>query len=91
MMSGNSPKLIGYWYPPEKARAARDNGRLLSLRVETSLKCNLRCNYCSLSTRKHWPEEIGYERILDVIDQAHALGDESIVVIGGGEPTINNN
>lgn len=83
-----SPKLIGYCYPPEKARAARDSDRLLSLRVETSLTCNLRCNYCSLSTREHWPEEISYEGIIDVIDQASELGAESIVVIGGGEPTI---
>lgn len=88
MAFGRSPKLVGYWYPPERARAARDNNQLFSLRVETSLRCNLRCNYCSLSTRTSWPKEISYEQIINVIDQAHGLGAESIVVIGGGEPTI---
>lgn len=83
-----APKLVGYWYPPEEARAARDGGKLLSLRVETSLRCNLRCSYCSLSTRMHRPKEISYERICDVISQAHMLGARSVVVIGGGEPTI---
>ncbi len=82
------PSLIGYWYPPEQARESRDNGKLLSLRVETCLKCNLLCSYCSLSTREDRPEEITYDQIRDTIAQAHELGAESIVVIGGGEPTI---
>lgn len=84
----DSPKLVGYWFPPDRARAARNEDKILSLRVETSLRCNLRCSYCSLSVRSHWPEEIPYEHILKVINQARELGAESIVVIGGGEPTI---
>lgn len=43
----NAPILLGCWYPSEKARAARDEHLILSLRVDTSLKCNLRCTYYS--------------------------------------------
>ena len=84
----SSPKLEGYWYPPDRVHNARKNNRLLSLRIETSLKCNLMCNYCSLSCREHPHQEMDYDEIIDVVKQAKYLGAESIVVIGGGEPTI---
>ena len=42
----DAPKLEGYYFSPDRAREVRDNGQILSIRVETSLKCNLRCSYC---------------------------------------------
>ena len=39
------PILSGYFFSPEQARKARDNGNLLALRIETSLQCNLKCRY----------------------------------------------
>ena len=86
MQEFRSPQLIGYGFSPERARWARDNKKLLTLRVETSLKCNLACNYCGHFRRAK--NEITYERIISVIDQASKLGAESIIIIGGGEPTI---
>jgi len=83
-----SPKLEGYSYPPELARKARDNGELLSIRVETSLLCNLRCNYCYSDGGVQLKNEIKYDALIDVINQAKDLKARSIVIIGGGEPTI---
>lgn len=84
------PKLKGYCYSPDEAWKARDKQELLSIRMETNLRCNLNCVYCySLGVGETWSQkEIEYTKILDVINQAHELGARSIVVIGGGEPTI---
>jgi len=83
------PVLEGYLFPDfNEARKARDENRLLSLRVETSLKCNLKCGYCYRESGEASPEEMSYEELIAVIDQAYLLGARSIVIIGGGEPTI---
>jgi radical SAM protein with 4Fe4S-binding SPASM domain len=82
------PILVGYNYPPERAMEARDSGKLLSMRTETSLVCNLACRYCNGTSGKAHPGEISFETIKDVILQSKDLGAESVVVIGGGEPTI---
>lgn len=83
-----TPKLKGYYYSPEEAHEARKNGKLLSMRVETSLMCNLKCKYCCNKSGTPLQDEISYEKIIDIINQAKDLGAKSIVVIGGGEPTI---
>lgn len=84
------PKLKGYCYSPDEAWKARDKQELLSIRIETSLRCNLDCIYCySLSAHEIWSQrEMEYTKILDVISQAHELGARSVVIIGGGEPTL---
>jgi MoaA/NifB/PqqE/SkfB family radical SAM enzyme len=70
------------------ARKARDADRLLSLRLETSLSCNLHCKYCYRSSGKKTDNEMEYWELVNIIDQAYDLGAQSIVIIGGGEPTI---
>ncbi len=82
------PRLIGYNFPPERAKEAREQGRLLSMRTETSLVCNLQCRYCNGASGTPPPGEISVDVITDVIAQVKDLGGESVVVIGGGEPTI---
>jgi len=82
------PILIGYNFSSDKAREARDSGKLLSMRTETSLICNLSCRYCNGTSGTPPPGEISFETIKDVISQVKELGGESVVVIGGGEPTI---
>ncbi len=84
----SSPFLLGYNFSPERAREARDKGKLLTMRTETSLMCNLACRYCNGTSGTPPPGEISFETIKDVITQARDLGAESVVVIGGGEPTI---
>jgi len=82
------PKLAGYYYSGRRARAARDASQLLSIRIETSLICNLRCTYCYNRSGKALDSQITFEELIDVINQAKDLKAESVVIIGGGEPTI---
>lgn len=87
-MLKNKPELRGYTYTYEESLDARDNNKLLSIRLETSLICNLRCVYCCNKSGKPSIDEMGYDQLLNIIDQAKNLGTRSIVVIGGGEPTL---
>lgn len=84
----NPPILKGYNFPNSKAREARDSGKLLSMRTETSLLCNLLCRYCNGVSGIAPDGEISVDTIKDVIAQVKELGGESVVVIGGGEPTV---
>lgn len=83
-----TPKLEGYYYSFREAVDARDSGKILSMRIETSRACNLRCKYCCNKSGKPLKNELKYEKIVNIIHQAKQLGAKSIVVIGGGEPTI---
>ncbi|MFO8012452.1 MAG: radical SAM protein [Phycisphaerae bacterium] len=86
--AGPPPILVGYTYAPAEAYRARDDGRLLAIRLETNRTCNLRCRYCYAESGVD-PDAVGpYEVLLDRVEQAYRLGASSIVVIGGGEPTI---
>jgi radical SAM protein with 4Fe4S-binding SPASM domain len=58
------------------------------MRTETSLVCNIGCRYCNGASGTPPPGEISFDEIKDVIAQVKELGGESVVVIGGGEPTI---
>jgi radical SAM protein with 4Fe4S-binding SPASM domain len=82
------PALAGYNFPIERIKKARQEGRLLSLRVETSVACNLKCMYCNGDSGKINFREIPFGQIKKAILQAKSLGALSIVIIGGGEPTI---
>ena len=82
------PILVGYTYDPEDSYKARDESRLLAIRLETNRTCNLRCRYCYAESGDLLENELRYESLIDVISQAKEQGVESVVVIGGGEPTI---
>ncbi|MFW6163584.1 MAG: radical SAM protein [Planctomycetota bacterium] len=82
------PILIGYTYDPEEAWRARDANRLLAIRLETNRTCNLRCRYCYAESGTHLANELDYDVLADVCRQACDLGAHSVVVIGGGEPTL---
>ena len=82
------PLLVGYTYDPEDARKARDENRLLAIRLETNRSCNLRCRYCYAQGGESLANELGYYTLAGVVRQAKELGVASVVVIGGGEPTI---
>lgn len=85
---GRPPILVGYTYDPEDAYRARDENRLLAIRLETNRSCNLRCRYCYAEGGEHLEDELSYDVLADLVRQARDLGAESIVVIGGGEPTL---
>ena len=82
------PLLAGYTYRPEEAYAARDAGRLLAIRLETNRSCNLNCRYCYAQSGQSLQDENDYGTLCDIIRQAADLGVKSVVVIGGGEPTL---
>jgi MoaA/NifB/PqqE/SkfB family radical SAM enzyme len=82
------PILLGYTYDPQDAYRARDENRLLAIRLETNRSCNLRCRYCYAQSGGDVTAEADLHVLQNTISQAAALGAQSIVVIGGGEPTL---
>ncbi len=71
----------------EIERAMRD-GSLLTLDLELSRRCNLRCIYCYTNGGEPLENELTTEEIFDVIDQAVDLGAKKVSIVGGGEPLI---
>lgn len=82
------PALVGYNFTAEDARKARNTGTLLSMRLETSLACNFACIYCNGGAGTAVPGELTLAEMEDSISQVRDLGGTSVVIIGGGEPTI---
>lgn len=79
------PHLKGYSYSSDDAFKARDEGRLLCLRLDTNYDCNLQCTYCYSSKKKKQSMPLGMA--VKIIDQAHDLGLQSVVYLGG-EPFL---
>ena len=82
------PILLGYTYDPQDAYKARDENRLLAIRLETNRSCNLRCRYCYAESGEQLENELSVDTLADVVSQAKEMGVHSVVVIGGGEPAI---
>ena len=80
--------LWGAHFSREEIEAARDQGRLLTMELELSMVCNLRCIYCYAEAGKPLEHELSLGEIYDVLAQAEALGARRIIVLGGGEPML---
>ncbi len=78
----------GLEFSREEIDRAKAAGGLLSLELELSRLCNLRCVYCYAASGLARPDELSLEEILSVVDQAVALGARKIIVLGGGEPLL---
>lgn len=79
------PRLAGYSYTLDEVKEARDNGKLLCLRLDTNYICNLKCRYCySYEQHKENAVHMPFEFATQIIDQACDLGLKSIVYLGGG-------
>jgi MoaA/NifB/PqqE/SkfB family radical SAM enzyme len=72
----------------EEIEAAKARHGLLSLELELSRECNLRCVYCYANSGKKLHNELGREEIFDALGQAIDLGARRIIIIGGGEPLM---
>ena len=81
-------KRWGRHFSDEEIADARDNGRLLTMELETSHICNLRCIYCYSNAGKKLQNELTLDEMFDVIDQGIALGVRRVILIGGGEPLM---
>lgn len=75
-------------YGSEEAYAARDSNKLLAIRLETNKACNLRCRYCYAQSAEDLVKIADFETLKRIISEAKELGLRSVVVIGGGEPTL---
>lgn len=62
--------------------------RLLTLDLELSRRCNLRCIYCYANSGEALEGELSLEEIFNVVDQAIGLGIKRVSIVGGGEPLI---
>ena len=71
--------------PAEIEETSRRRG-LLTMELELSHACNLRCVYCYAASGERLPDELSLAEILDAVDQASELGAKRIIVLGGGEP-----
>ena len=74
----------------EIKKCCADNG-LLSIELEFTRKCNLKCIYCYTDAGKAADNELNLDEIKSIVVQAKALGAKKIILLGGGEPLIYNN
>lgn len=64
-----------------------DEIRLHEIDLYVTMKCNLNCDFCSVSANEYDHEDMPLERILEVIDEATVYGLKELH-ISGGEPTL---
>jgi len=79
---------LGMEFSREEIAECRKRNGLLSMELELSRVCNLRCVYCYASSGNALENELSLAEIMDVISQAVALGVKKIIVLGGGEPLL---
>lgn len=84
----NFEDTFQYSFSKDLIFQTRDLNKLLTLDLELSHKCNYACKYCYTGAGTSMEKELSVEEIKVVIDQACALGVNTIIVIGGGEPLI---
>lgn len=76
----------GSSFSDEDIARTRKQGGLLSVELELSRICNLRCVYCYADSGTKLQDELSLEEIINAADQAVELGARKIIVLGGGEP-----
>lgn len=79
-------KFWGNHFSQQEIEKVRTSGRILSMELELSMACNLRCIYCYAESGAPLENELRFEEITGVVDQAVELGARRIIVLGGGEP-----
>ncbi len=79
--------MYGAEFSPEDIAEAAGSGRLLSVEVEFSRRCNFNCIYCYAKDDLNYEGEMTADEIRDVILQAKDLGARKIIILGG-EPMI---
>jgi len=80
---------IKFWRQREAMEAfkAGEPNSVVSTHIAPEGACNLSCPYCSV-THRETHNRIAIETIKDYVEQLMALGLKSVILTGGGEPTI---
>jgi len=86
-MKGCHQKVFNVDFSHDEIRDAKDKGRLLSLEIEFSTRCNFVCLYCYSQKHLMRDKEITQDEMKDVIVQAKNLGARKIIILGG-EPLL---
>ena len=63
--------------------ARRDEGRLIYVVWEITLRCDLACNHCGSRAGKPRHDELSTAEALDLIDQLAEMGAREVTLIGG--------
>lgn len=77
-----------FGFSSSEIEESQKDGSLLSMELEFSSRCNLRCIYCYAGKDMFRRDELEIEEMYDVISQAKALGAKKIVYLGAGEPLL---
>lgn len=82
------PIITGLDFSTEEIdrRRRQSPPKLLTLDIELSLRCNLRCKYCYSNAGTPLKNELSLSEFCSTINQASDLGAKIIVIVGGGEP-----
>jgi len=82
------PKIRGLDFSEAEILAVkhREPPGLIQIDVDTSMACDLRCVYCFSNAGKRLADEMTFDDICRVLEQARELGARLVVVVGGGEP-----
>ena len=87
-MSNATHTMHELGFGDEEIAQCLENKKLLSVELEFTRKCNLRCIYCYSDAGVALEDEMSLEEIKDVALQGKALGVKKIVLLGGGEPLM---
>ncbi|MBI3398278.1 MAG: radical SAM protein [Deltaproteobacteria bacterium] len=87
-MTLNYEVIHGLDFTAEEIADCLKREGLLSLELEFSKICNLRCIYCYANAGEALPNELTLSDVKNVIDQAAELGAKKIILLGGGEPLM---
>lgn len=79
---------LGMEFTSEEIRKCREENGLLSMELELSRVCNLRCLYCYAASGEPLKNELSLAEIKKVLEQAFVLGAKKIIILGGGEPLL---
>jgi radical SAM protein with 4Fe4S-binding SPASM domain len=86
-MKSQCADTVNFGFSKEEIAQAVRSGRLLSMEIEFSLRCDFRCPYCYVPNGRSHENELSPEEIRHTIVQAKDLGARRIIILGG-EPSI---
>lgn len=84
----NLTGINGLGFSDEEISECLKRKGLLSIELEFTKRCNLRCLYCYSSAGEPAENELSLDEIKRVILQAKELGAKKIILLGGGEPLM---